>query len=67
MYKDWYLWDKEVLYHRVRDCIKRLILLGTRELSVVERYLYYRGRADRMKFGTSGTKRTVRSREVSVS
>ena len=31
-----------------------------------ERCLYYRGRANRMKFGISGTKRTVRSREVCV-
>ena len=40
--------------------------MGQRDLSVIERCLYYGGRTDRLKFGISGTKGTVRRREVSV-
>ena len=44
----------------------KMVSLGPRELSVIERCLYYRGRADCTKFGISGTKETVRSRQISI-
>ena len=44
---------------------RSLVSLGPRELSVVERCVYYGGR-DCMKMDIFRTKRTVRNREVSV-
>ena len=48
------------------EIVGRWVSLGLRELSVIERCLYHRGRADCTKFDISRTKETVRSREVSV-
>ena len=42
-----------------------LVSLGPRQLSVVERCSYYRGR-ECTNFGFFGSKRTVRNRELSA-